>query len=214
MLIGGLAMLVLGGALAERGAVGVAEAIGLSEAVIGLTVVAIATSLPELATSLMAARRGQVDIAVGNVVGSNLFNILLVLGVTATITPTPVPQGGLRALSAMLMLALVLVPMSKTTSGFDQQTRGCRAADPLRREPHLRSRSLRLTGCRNPRSGGSSKPTTLQCKKKKPSAPLPRRGRQMFSRVAWRHRGGVRSLLPVRKRTKKRPRRIDPKETT
>lgn len=113
----GLAMLALGGALAERGAVGVAKAAGMSDATIGLTVVAIATSLPELATSVMAARRGQVDIAVGNVVGSNIFNILLVLGVTATITPTPLPPGGLRPLAAMLLLAVLLVPMSKTDNG-------------------------------------------------------------------------------------------------
>jgi len=120
----GLGMLALGGALAERGAVGVAQAAGLSDATIGLTVVAVATSLPELATSVMAARRGQVDIAVGNVVGSNIFNILLVLGATATITPTPLPAGGVRSLAAMILLALLLIPMSKTQNGMISRLEG------------------------------------------------------------------------------------------
>jgi len=124
MLIGGLIMLALGGALAERGAVGVARAAGLSDAVIGLTVVAVATSLPELATSIMAAKRGQIDIAVGNVVGSNLFNILLVLGATASIAPTPIPAGGVRSLAVMLLLAILLLPMSKTHSGFISRLEG------------------------------------------------------------------------------------------
>ena len=124
LLIGGLIMLALGGALAERGAVGVARAAGLSDAVIGLTVVAVATSLPELATSVMAARRGQIDIAVGNVVGSNLFNILLVLGVTASIAPTPIPAGGGLSLGVMLLLAALLLPMSKTHSGFISRLEG------------------------------------------------------------------------------------------
>ncbi len=123
-LIVGLGMLALGGALAERGAVGVAKAAGLSDATIGLTVVAVATSLPELATSVMAARRGQIDIAVGNVVGSNIFNILLVLGATATITPTPIPAGGARSLGAMILLALLLVPMSKTQNGMISRVEG------------------------------------------------------------------------------------------
>lgn len=115
--LAGLAMLALGGSFAERGAVGVAQAVGLSDAVIGLTVVAIATSLPELATSVMAARRNQVDIAVGNVVGSNIFNILLIFGVTATIAPTPIPPGAMRSLLVMLVLAVALIPMSRTTNG-------------------------------------------------------------------------------------------------
>ncbi len=120
----GLAMLALGGALAEKGAVGVAQAVGLSDAAIGLTVVAVATSLPELATSVMAARRGLVDIAVGNVVGSNIFNLLLVLAATATIAPTAVPPGGARSLAAMMLLAIFLVPMSKTDNGFISRVEG------------------------------------------------------------------------------------------
>jgi cation:H+ antiporter len=122
--IGGLLLLALGGNFAERGAVGVARAVGLSDAVIGLTVVAIATSLPELATSIMAARRNQIDIAVGNVVGSNIFNLLLVLGTTAAIAPTPLPDGGVRSLIVMMALAVLLVPLSKTHKGTISRAEG------------------------------------------------------------------------------------------
>jgi len=124
MLGAGLGLLVAGGTLGEHGAVGVARLLGLSETVIGLTVVAVATSLPELATSLMAARRGHTDIAVGNIVGSNIFNILLVMGTTATIAPTPLPPGGWRPLATMLLLAVLLVPISRTSRGSISRLEG------------------------------------------------------------------------------------------
>jgi len=85
----GLAGLVLGGKLIVDGAVGVARSLGWSERLIGLTIVAVGTSLPELATSAVAAVKKQTDIAVGNVVGSNLFNAFFILGVTALIAPIP-----------------------------------------------------------------------------------------------------------------------------
>lgn len=110
----GLGMLVAGGQVSESAASTIASAMGMSDELIGLTIVAVATSLPELATSLAAIRRGQVDIAVGNVVGSNLFNLLLVLGVTSVIAPVDVPGGGYAALGAMLVLSILLVPMSMT----------------------------------------------------------------------------------------------------
>jgi cation:H+ antiporter len=110
----GLGMLVLGGQLAESGATGLARLLGVSDQLIGLTIVAIATSLPELAVGLIAARRGQVDIAVGNVVGSNIFNILLVLGATATVNPVGLPPAGLQSMVVALVLALLLWPMSRT----------------------------------------------------------------------------------------------------
>lgn len=78
--LGGLVALVIGGDVFVAGAIGVARAIGMSERIVGLTVVAVGTSLPELATSLIAAYRGHSDIAVGNVLGSNIFNVLLCLG--------------------------------------------------------------------------------------------------------------------------------------
>ncbi|WP_029038603.1 calcium/sodium antiporter [Salinimicrobium xinjiangense] len=83
----GLAGLVVGGRLIVTSAVSIAEVIGLSERVIGLTVVSIGTSLPELATSIIAVRKKNVDIAIGNVVGSNIFNIFLILGISGSIVP-------------------------------------------------------------------------------------------------------------------------------
>ena len=86
----GLAALMFGAHFLVEGAVSVARSFGVSEAFIGLTIVAVGTSLPELATSLIAAFRRQSDIAVGNIIGSNIFNVLGILGVTALIAPIPV----------------------------------------------------------------------------------------------------------------------------
>lgn len=87
----GVAMLVVGAQWLVDGAVAVARLLGLSELIIGLTIVAVGTSLPELATSVVATLRGERDIAVGNVVGSNIFNILSVLGLTALVAPNGIP---------------------------------------------------------------------------------------------------------------------------
>lgn len=89
MIIGGLIGLSLGGKWIVDGAVVMALKLGLSQSLVGLTIVAVGTSLPELATSTMAAHRGNVEIAVGNVVGSNIFNVFLVLGISATVRPIP-----------------------------------------------------------------------------------------------------------------------------
>ncbi|MEM7591783.1 MAG: calcium/sodium antiporter, partial [Cyanobacteria bacterium P01_A01_bin.83] len=86
-IIGGLVLLVLGSRWLVDSAVTIAEALGVNELLIGLTIIAIGTSLPELATSVVASFRGERDIAVGNVLGSNIFNILIVLGVAGTISP-------------------------------------------------------------------------------------------------------------------------------
>ena len=110
----GLAGLVLGGRLLVISAVGLAEAMGVAPSVIGLTVVAVGTSLPELATSLVAALRGQADIAVGNVVGSNLFNLLGVLGVSALVAPLDVGTVGTMPIGAMLVAAALVVPLMWT----------------------------------------------------------------------------------------------------
>ncbi len=85
----GIACIVGGSNMAVNGATGIAEVLGVSDRIIGLTIVAFGTSLPELVTSVMAARKDQVDLAVGNIIGSNIFNILFVLGTTALIKPIP-----------------------------------------------------------------------------------------------------------------------------
>lgn len=107
----GLVGLVVGADWFLSGAVGLAEAAGVPNAVIGLTVVALGTSLPELATSVVAAVRGESEIAVGNVVGSNLFNVLGILGVAALVRPIVAP--GLQTVDLVVMaaFALVLLPM-------------------------------------------------------------------------------------------------------
>jgi cation:H+ antiporter len=104
----GLLALVVGARFTVEGAVGIARAAGVSEAVIGLTLIAIGTSLPELAASVIAAWRGQAEIAIGNVIGSNLFNLLLVLGATAAVRPIPVPAGGVADLAVLCLLSALL----------------------------------------------------------------------------------------------------------
>lgn len=96
LVLGGLALLGIGGDVLVRGAVALARVAGLTTAVIGLTVVALGTSMPELVVSVIASFRGQPDITVGNVVGSNLFNTLVILGVVALIRPVPVHGGAVR----------------------------------------------------------------------------------------------------------------------
>lgn len=111
----GLALLVAGGKLTVMGAVGAARGLGVSEGLIGLTVVAVGTSLPELAASCIAAWRNEPELAVGNVVGSNIFNLCLVLGLAGAIAPVAVPAGGRLDLAAMLAISLILLPMAMTS---------------------------------------------------------------------------------------------------
>jgi len=123
-IIAGLAALVAGGQLTESGASSIARALGMSDELIGLTIVAIATSLPELATSLAAVRRGTIDIAVGNVVGSNIFNILLVMGATAAVGPVTIPPDGWTSLGTMALLSLLLLPMATIRSRYITRLEG------------------------------------------------------------------------------------------
>ncbi|QPH53821.1 calcium/sodium antiporter [Pontivivens ytuae] len=114
----GLAGVLIGADLLVRGAVGLSEAAGLSEAVIGLTIVAVGTSLPELATSIAAARRGQAALAVGNVVGSNIFNLLGILGATAVIAPVAAaPRFAALDIPVMLAAMLVLLLLARRGIG-------------------------------------------------------------------------------------------------
>jgi cation:H+ antiporter len=104
----GLAGLVLGGWLIVANATLIAQQVGISEALIGLTVVAVGTSLPELATSAVAAYKGNADIAIGNVVGSNIFNIFFILGVTATIHPIPCETSSNAEVPVLIAASLLL----------------------------------------------------------------------------------------------------------
>ncbi|MDD2491476.1 MAG: calcium/sodium antiporter [Bacteroidales bacterium] len=107
---GGLAGLIFGGDLIVKNATELARGWGMSETVIGLTIVAAGTSLPELATSMMAAYRGNSDIAIGNVVGSNIFNIFLILGISASISPLPfVKENMVDVVFSAMATILVLV---------------------------------------------------------------------------------------------------------
>ena len=110
----GIAMLVIGAKFFVDGAVAAARLLKVSEAVIGLTVVALGTSLPELATSVAAALRGECDIAVGNVVGSNLFNVLCILGVAPLVSPMKAQQVNLFDFATMCLVTGVLWVMMLT----------------------------------------------------------------------------------------------------
>lgn len=107
----GLVGLPLGAYLTVEGATGIARAHGVSDAIIGLTIVAMGTSLPELVTTVIAALRRQCGLALGNVLGSNLFNILAIMGLTSMVTPIAVPQEFLRVdLWIMLLTVLIIIP--------------------------------------------------------------------------------------------------------
>jgi cation:H+ antiporter len=108
LVLGGLGALMLGGKWVVDGAVKFASMLGVSEALIGLTVVAVGTSLPELATSAVAAYKGNVDIAVGNVVGSNIFNVFWILGVSASVHPLPLSPVLAQDLFVALLATLLL----------------------------------------------------------------------------------------------------------
>lgn len=110
LIILGLAALVLGGEMIVRSATSIAHTLGVSDAIIGLTIVALGTSLPELATSCMAAYKHNADLALGNIVGSNIFNIFFILGTSALIHPLPIYPGlWLDALMVTLSSMLVML---------------------------------------------------------------------------------------------------------
>lgn len=116
MAAGGLVILMIGARLLVDSSTTIARDFGISEAVIGLTIIAVGTSLPELATAIVAALRGHSEIAVGNILGSNVFNVLGILGVTATVTPIPVEPRfvgldiGLALAAALAMLGFAALP--------------------------------------------------------------------------------------------------------
>jgi cation:H+ antiporter len=109
MLAVGGAMLFIGGELTVRNGSSLAEGFGISPAIIGLFVVAVGTSMPELVTSIVAALRGESDLALGNVVGSNIFNALFVLPISGLIAPIPIPDGGIGDLAVSWVFAALLI---------------------------------------------------------------------------------------------------------
>ena len=115
LIVIGLALLVVGANLFVQSAVAIAKIFEVSDAVIGLTIVAIGTSLPELITSVVASYKKESDIAVGNVVGSNIFNILAILGITSLIIPISSAGIGYIDLGMMLLTAILLLPLSRTS---------------------------------------------------------------------------------------------------
>ncbi|MCL7969989.1 MAG: calcium/sodium antiporter [marine benthic group bacterium] len=121
LILAGLAMLVMGSFAFVNGAQELAVGLGVKPAIVGLTVVAVGTSLPEAATSVVAAWRGQGEIAVGNLVGSNLFNLLAILGVTGLVRPVMRGQVSMVSFAVMIGLAVALVPLMR--SGFEVSRR-------------------------------------------------------------------------------------------
>ena len=115
--IAGLVITIFGARLLVSGAVSLAQAAGLSETVIGLTIVAIGTSMPELVTSIIAVRKGEGAVALGNVLGSNIFNILGVLGITVLVQPMAVPSE-IAVLDIWVMCASTLVLIAFARSGW------------------------------------------------------------------------------------------------
>ena len=115
LILGGFVGLVVGGELIVKSAVDIATRCGVSEAIIGLTIVALGTSLPELATSVIAATKHNSDIALGNVVGSNIFNVFFVLAVSATVRPLPA-YDGIELDAVMAALGSIIVWMAVKTN--------------------------------------------------------------------------------------------------
>ncbi len=114
----GMAGIVLGADFVVDGASSIAKALGVSETMIGLTIVSIGTSLPEFVTSIVAARKGEVDLALGNVIGSNLFNILFILGLSGTIIPIPFASSMNIDIFIMLGCTLFVYLIAKTRKSF------------------------------------------------------------------------------------------------
>ena len=109
--VAGIALLSAGGEMTVRNGVAIADSLGVSPAIIGLFLIAVGTSMPELVTSIVAATRGESDLALGNIVGSNIFNSLIVLPASSIISQVPVPQGGIGDLLLSLFLTAILIPI-------------------------------------------------------------------------------------------------------
>ena len=122
--LGGLVAIIVGGDLVVKSAVKIAESFGLSQTVIGLTIVAVGTSLPELITSVTAALKKESDIAVGNIVGSNIFNILFILGMSATLSPVAFDPKLVLEIVLNILVTVVLLVFSITDKKINK-VEGC-----------------------------------------------------------------------------------------
>ena len=120
-IVGGAVAIKFGGDFVVNSAVAIATAAGLSQTLIGLTIVACGTSLPELATSVVAAKKGELDMAVGNVVGSNVFNILMILGVAASLSPISFLQENIIDIAILLVFSLITWVMCWTKGKLDKK---------------------------------------------------------------------------------------------
>lgn len=107
-IVGGAAAIAVGGQCVVTAASSIAESFGLSQNLIGLTIVALGTSLPELATSMVAARKGEVDMAMGNIIGSNIFNILFVIGSAGTISGIAISRDNVIDLSILIVMSVIV----------------------------------------------------------------------------------------------------------
>lgn len=120
MAIVGIAITIFGAGFLVNGSIALAKGLGISDTIIGLTIVAVGTSMPEFVTSVMAAIRKHSDVAYGNIIGSNIYNILFILGATAVISPTPIPPQ-IAAFDIWIMLAATALLVFFARSGFKLQ---------------------------------------------------------------------------------------------
>ena len=120
-MIVGLVGIVLGGELVVNNASSIAITFGMSETLVGLTIVSIGTSLPEVATSLTALKRKENELVIGNVIGSNLFNIIFVLALSATISPITLQSNILVDLCLMLFITVLTYVFARTQNKFDKK---------------------------------------------------------------------------------------------
>lgn len=120
-LIVGIALVILGGDLVVDSSTAIAKSWGVSDALIGLTIIAMGTSLPELVTSIVAAKKDECDMAIGNVIGSNLFNLLFILGMSATITPIAIDLSSGILFDAIILLAVTALMYVFSITGTKMQ---------------------------------------------------------------------------------------------
>ena len=120
-ILGGMIAIKYGGDFVVDGASAIAVRLGLSQTLIGLTIIAMGTSLPELVTSIVAARKDEVDMALGNVIGSNIFNILLVLGVAAAISPVAFAWDNMIDIAVLIVISVITLFFAWTSKELNRK---------------------------------------------------------------------------------------------